>query len=206
MVRTKIATVLVSDDVSIERTAGRRGIAGTLIVEKIVGAAAEAGWDLASLTALGSRVNNRTRSIGVALEPCRMPVTGATNFSLGPGEIEFGVGIHGESGRERRRGSSADAIASDLLASILEELQPQAGEEALLLVNGFGATPLMELYVMMGSALAALSQRGIAPTRQLAGSFVTCLNMAGCSLTLSMLDAELRALWDAPVHTPSLSW
>ena len=206
MVGSPVASVLVDDDVSTERTSGRRGVAGTLIVEKIVGAAAELGWDLAGLKALGARVNSRTRSIGVALKPCTMPATGASNFSLGPDEMELGVGIHGEPGRRRVPRSSADAIASELLAAILADLQPQVGEEPLLLVNGFGGTPSIELYLMMKSALAALSRRGLSPTRHLAGSYVTSLDMAGCSLTLAMLDQELRSLWDAPVHTPALRW
>ena len=204
-----VASVLVDDDVSIARTArtsGRRGVAGTLIVEKILGAAAEEGLDLAALQALGERVNSRTRSMGVALAPCTVPATGATNFVLGADEMEMGVGIHGESGRRRVPRAPADAVAAELLGAILADVQPQAGEDVLLLVNGFGATPLIELYLLVNSARTALAQTGIAPTRYLAGSYVTSLDMAGCSITLAMLDRDLQTLWDAAVHTAALRW
>lgn len=209
LTRSTTASVLVDDDVSIERTgraAGRRGVAGTLVVEKIVGAAAERGDDLAACKALGDRINGRTRSMGVALKPCTLPATGASNFVLGPDEMEMGVGIHGESGRSRVRRAPADAIARDLLGQILADLEPRAGEEALLIVNGFGATPLVELYLMVNSAKTLLDRAGLPATRFLTGSYVTSLDMAGCSITVAALDDDLRALWDAPVCTAALRW
>lgn len=205
-VGSPIASVLVDDDVSTERATGRRGVAGTLVVEKIVGAAAERGDDLADVAALGARVAGRTRSIGVALRPCTVPTTGQPNFVLGPDEMEMGVGLHGEAGRNRLPRSSADVIAAHLVAAVLAELRPAEGEEALMLVNGFGGTPLAELHLMVHCIGTALERAGVRATRVLAGSFATSLDMAGCSLTLAMLDAPLQALWDAPVRTPTLTW
>lgn len=205
-VRSPLMSVLVDDDVSIERATGRRGVAGTIVVEKIVGAAAEQGLDLAGLKALGDRVNSRTRTMGVALRPCAVPATGQPNFTLGPDEMEMGVGLHGEAGRRRMPRGSADAIATHLAGAVLAELQPEPGEEALLLVNGFGGTPLVELYVMVNSIRQSLERAGVRPTRYLAGSYATSLDMAGCSLTVAMLDQDLRGLWDAPVETPALRW
>ena len=205
-VRSPLMSVLVDDDVSIERATGRRGVAGTIVVEKIVGAAAEQGLDLAGLKALGDRVNSRTRTMGVALRPCAVPATGQPNFTLGPDEMEMGVGLHGEAGRRRMPRGSADAIATHLAGAVLAELQPEPGEEALLLLNGFGGTPLVELYVMVNSIRQALERAGVRPTRYLAGSYATSLDMAGCSLTVAMLDQDLRGLWDAPVETPALRW
>ena len=176
------------------------------MVEKIVGAAAEQGLDLVALQALGERVNSRTRSIGVALRPCAVPASGLPNFILGPDEMEMGVGIHGEAGRSRLPRASADAIASHLANAVLAEIRPEAGEEALMLINGFGGTPVVELYLMVTSVKAALERAGVRPTRVLAGSYATSLAMAGCSLTLAMLDGPLRLWWDAPVSTAALRW
>ena len=205
-VESPVASVLVDDDVSIEGATGRRGVAGTLVVEKIVGAAAERGDDLAGVAALGTRIAGRTRSIGVALRPCTVPTTGQPNFVLGPDEMEMGVGLHGEAGRKRLPLGSADTIAAYLVAAVLAELQPSSGEEALMLVNGFGGTPLAELHLMVHCIETMLERAGVRPTRVLAGSFATSLDMAGCSLTLAMLDPVLQALWDAPVRTPALHW
>lgn len=204
-----VARVLVDDDVAVEAStwsAGRRGVAGTLVVEKIVGAAAERGADLAAVEMLGNAVNRRTRSMGVALTSCTVPAAGKPTFDLPPDEMEMGVGIHGEPGRHRVRLATADAIAEEMLGAILRDLGPQAGAPCLLLVNGFGGTPAMELYVMVHAARRILAGRGITALRHLTGSYVTSLDMAGCSLTLSVLDDELSALWDAPVQTPALRW
>jgi dihydroxyacetone kinase-like protein len=209
MAGREVATVITDDDVAVENstyTTGRRGVAGTLVVERIVGAAAEQGRDLAGLKALGDAVNGRTRSMGVALTSCTVPAAGQPTFSLGENEMEMGVGIHGEPGRRRVKLAGADAIADEMLGAILRDLAPKPGAEALLLVNGFGGTPLMELYLMVNSARRVLDGAGVKLVRFLTGSYVTSLEMAGCSLTLSLLDAETTALWDAPLHTAALRW
>ena len=203
------ATVLTNDDVAVEDstyTTGRRGVAGTLIVEKIVGAAAEAGADLAACQALGTRVNERTGSMGVALTSCTVPAAGKPTFAIGADEIEIGVGIHGEPGRERIALTSADAIAEQMINAIVTDLQPAVGAKALLLVNGFGGTPLMELTLMYDAAQRALAGSGVKIARSLVGNYVTSLDMAGCSLTLALLDGEMLRYWDAPVLTPGLRW
>jgi dihydroxyacetone kinase-like protein len=204
-----VATVVTDDDVAVEKSTwstGRRGVAGTLIVEKIVGAAAEEGVSLAQLKALGEQVNRRTRSMGVALTSCTVPAAGKPTFTLGDDEMEFGVGIHGEPGRRRVKLSSADTIADEMVGAIVKDLEPSPGAESLLLVNGFGGTPAMELYLMVNSALRVLRAKGVRVSRFLTGNYVTSLEMAGCSITVSLLDDALRKLWDAPVHTAALRW
>lgn len=203
------ATVLVNDDVAVEdstHTTGRRGVAGTLIVEKMIGAAAERGHDLAACKALADAVNRATASMGVALSSCTVPAVGRPTFQLGDDEIEMGVGIHGEPGRRRTKHADADAIAAELCGAILGDLALQRGQRAVLLVNGFGGTPLHELYIMVNAARKRLAAAGIQVVRYLTGSYVTSLDMAGCSLTVSAVDDALLALWDDPVHTPSLRW
>jgi len=201
-------SLLVSDDVSFPKShsTGRRGVAGTLIVEKIIGAAAESGADLASCKALGERVNQVTASMGVALSSCTVPALGKPTFDISDNEIEMGVGIHGERGRERIAMSSASQIVDYLANAIDEDLKPQKGQTALLHINGFGATPLMELHLIYGLAAQFWEQRGIIISRSLVGNYTTSLDMAGCSITLSLLDDELLRLWDAPVHTAALRW
>jgi dihydroxyacetone kinase-like protein len=209
MAGREVASVVTNDDVAVEKstwTTGRRGVAGTLIVEKMVGAAAETGLSLAALKTLGDAVNSCTRSMGVALLPCTVPAAGKPNFTLADDEMEMGVGIHGEPGRRRVPLASADAIAAELLDAILKDLAPTKGSEVLLLVNGFGATPLIELYLMVNSARRILDGAGITAARFLTGSYVTSLDMAGVSITVSVLDAQAKALWDAPVHTAALRW
>ena len=203
------ATVLTNDDVAVEDstwTTGRRGVAGTVIVEKIVGAAAEAGADLAACKALGDRVNAATGSMGVALTSCMVPAAGKPTFELADDEMEMGVGIHGEPGRKRVRLAMADAISEEMLGAICQSLQPARGQPVLLLVNGFGGTPLMELYLMYEAARKQCAARGLEIARSLVGNYTTSLEMAGCSLTLARLDDELIRLWDAPVHTAALRW
>jgi dihydroxyacetone kinase-like protein len=203
------ATVLTNDDVAIENstwTTGRRGVAGTLVVEKMLGAAAEAGADLAALKVLGERVNAATRSMGIALTSCTVPAAGKPTFTLAEDEMEVGVGIHGEPGRRREKISGADAIAAEIVGACIADLGLKRGARVLLLTNGFGATPLMELYLMAHAATRMLDQAGIAVARYLTGSYVTSLDMAGCSITLTVLDDELARLWDAPVHTAALRW
>jgi phosphoenolpyruvate---glycerone phosphotransferase subunit DhaK len=205
----QVETVVTNDDVAVPNSTwstGRRGVAGTLVVEKIVGAAAERSMGLEDLRELGREANSRTRSFGIALTPCTVPAAGKPTFLLGPDEMEVGVGIHGEPGRRRSKLGSADAIAEEMLSAILSDLTPPAGSECLLLVNGFGGTPLMELYLMVNVARRILAARGMTVTRHLTGSLVTSLDMAGCSMTVTLLDERLTRLWDAPVKTAALSW
>jgi dihydroxyacetone kinase-like protein len=202
-----IETVITDDDVAVENslyTTGRRGVAGTLVVEKVVGAAAEQGADLKSLKALGDKVNRATRSMGVALTSCTVPAAGKPTFDIGPTEMEMGVGIHGEPGRRRVALRTADEIAEEMVAAIAGDLKAKGN--ALLFVNGFGGTPAMELYLMYNAARAQLAKHGITPVRSMVGSYVTSLDMAGCSITVTLLDDEIVKGWDAPVHTPALRW
>jgi dihydroxyacetone kinase-like protein len=203
----EVAKVTTNDDVAVEDslyTTGRRGVAGTLVVEKIVGAAAEAGGGLAELQALGQKVNARTRSMGVALTSCTVPAAGKPTFAIGDGEMEMGVGIHGEPGRRRVQLQSADQIAEEMVTAIVGDLG--ASGPALLFVNGFGGTPAMELYLMYNAARNRLERQGVSVARSLVGNYVTSLDMAGCSITVAVLDDEIARHWDAPVHTPALRW
>lgn len=203
------AMVVVNDDVAVEDstyTTGRRGVAGTLIIEKILGAAAERGDSLAQLKALGDSVNKATASMGVALTSCTVPAAGKPTFQIGAGDMEVGVGIHGEPGRRRVPLASADIIAEELVSAIVKDLALKAGQQVILLVNGFGGTPMLELYLMVNAARKVLSDAGIEPVRYLTGSYVTSLEMAGCSITVTVADAEALALWDAPVQTSALRW
>jgi phosphoenolpyruvate---glycerone phosphotransferase subunit DhaK len=203
------ATVTINDDVAVENstyTTGRRGVAGTVIVERIVGAAAERGLNLADLKALGDQVNKGTASMGVALTSCIVPAAGQATFQIGELEMEMGVGIHGEPGRRRVKMGSADDIAAELAGAVLKDLSLKRGQEVILLVNGFGGTPLMELYVMVHAAQKVLAGAGVKAVRHLTGNYVTSLEMAGCSITVCAVDAPTLALWDAPVHTAALRW
>ena len=203
------ATVVTNDDVAVEKSthsSGRRGVAGTLVVEKIVGAAAEKGMDLKTCAELGVEVNARTRSIGVALTSCTVPAAGSPTFMLGADEMEMGVGIHGEPGRKRVKLATADAIADQMVGAILADSDAPPSGSVLLVVNGFGGTPALELYLMYNAARRILEKRGLAVTRSLVGSYVTSLEMAGCSITITLLDDKLTALWDDPVHTAALRW
>ncbi|MEE3372627.1 MAG: dihydroxyacetone kinase subunit DhaK [Planctomycetota bacterium] len=203
------ASVITNDDVAVEDstfTTGRRGVAGTLIVEKIVGAAAEQGGDLSSCCALAERVNAQSGSMGVALTSCTVPAAGKPTFDIAEDEIEMGVGIHGEPGRKRMTLASADELAAQLLQPIVETLQLTNPDEVLLLINGFGATPMMELSLMFECVGRLLDHKQITVRRSLLGNYVTSLDMAGCSITLTKLDPEMLELWDAPVHTAALRW
>ncbi|PZC45685.1 MAG: dihydroxyacetone kinase, N-terminal domain [Chloroflexi bacterium] len=206
MYASEQATILVNDDVATDDESLRRGVAGTLVVEKIVGGAAQAGASLAECHALGVQVNQRTRSMGVALTSCTVPAVGKPTFDIGEDEMEMGVGIHGEKGRRREKLAPADDIARQMVAAIIEDLKPASGGQALLLVNGFGGTPLMELTLMYDAARRSLGGTGVEVVRSLVGNYVTSLDMAGCSFTLSLLDDEMLRYWDAPVHTPALRW
>jgi len=209
MLEIENATVLVNDDVAVENsthTTGRRGVAGTLIVEKTVGAAAEAGADLAQCKVLGDRVNAATASMGVAFTSCTVPAARRPTFDIGDDEMEVGVGIHGEPGRRREVFKPAAAIVDDLLDAILSDLRPQRGQPVLLHVNGLGGTPSLELYLLHHLAAQRLRNDGFDPVRSLVGNYTTSLEMAGASLTVTLLDDEMRSLWDAPVHTAALRW
>jgi phosphoenolpyruvate---glycerone phosphotransferase subunit DhaK len=210
----EVTTVLVNDDVATEATEateagadgpGRRGTGATLFVEKIAGALAEAGAGLAEVAAAARDVNDRTRSFGVALAPCRPPAATKPTFTLGEGEMELGIGIHGEPGRERTRLRTADEIVDAAVAAIDADM-PLSGSEVLVLVNGMGGTPLIEQYVAYGAAASALADRGATVTRSLVGNHVTSLEMAGCMVSVCRLTPELTRLWDAPVETPGLRW
>lgn len=205
----EVRTVVVNDDVAVEDslyTAGRRGVAGTLAVEKIAGAAAERGDDLAAVAGIAERVVANVRSMGVALEACTVPHAGTPSFELTEDEIEVGIGIHGEPGRHRRAMAPADEITEMLTTPVADDLGLAAGDEVLLLVNGMGGTPVSELYVVYRHARRLLEARGATVTRSLVGSYVTSLEMQGASVTVLRLDAETTALWDAPVHTVALRW
>ncbi|HTR13096.1 MAG TPA: dihydroxyacetone kinase subunit DhaK [Roseiarcus sp.] len=209
MLEIPVESVITDDDVAVENStfsAGRRGVAGTLVVEKILGAAAEQGRDLAALKSLGDKVNSRTRSMGVALTSCTVPAAGRPTFDIGEKEMEMGVGIHGEPGRRRVPLVPANRIADEMIGAVATDFDAEIRGDALLLVNGFGATPLMELYLMYDAARREAEKHGARVVRSLVGNYVTSLDMAGCSLTLSMFDDEMLSLWDAPVETPALRW
>ena len=209
MCETQNATVLVNDDVAVENsshTTGRRGVAGTVIVEKVVGSFAETGADLDQCKALANRVIDRTASMGVAFSSCIVPAAGTATFRVGDDEMEVGVGIHGEPGRRRARLAPADAICDELLETIIDDLAPAKGAELLVLVNGLGGTPLGELYLLFNSARQWLERKGFRVARSLIGNVTTSLEMAGASLTLCVLDQEITRHWDSPVHTPALRW
>lgn len=209
MASARTARVLVNDDVAVENssfTTGRRGVAGTVVVEKILGAAAEAGMGLDGLEALGNAVNAATRSMGCALTSCTVPAAGRPTLALGDDEMEMGVGIHGEPGRKRVPLAPAAAIVDEMMQAVLGDLPPRQGDDVLLLVNGFGATPLMELYLVYHEAVTRVEAAGLKVGRSLVGNWCTSLDMAGCSVTVTRLDAATTRLWDAPVHTPALRW
>jgi phosphoenolpyruvate---glycerone phosphotransferase subunit DhaK len=209
MTSVPCVTVITDDDVAVETSSystGRRGVAGTLVVEKLVGAAAELGMPRDKLKELGDAVNRRTRSMAVALTSCTVPEAGKPNFHLGDEEMEMGVGIHGEPGRRRVKLASAEAIAEELTKAILSDLAPRRGSEAILFINGLGATPPIELYLMYHEAAKLIEAAGLKPSRSLVGSYVTSLDMAGCSITVSLLEDDATRFWDAPVHTACLRW
>jgi phosphoenolpyruvate---glycerone phosphotransferase subunit DhaK len=209
MMQQPCATVLVNDDVAVERSThgtGRRGVAGTLVVEKIVGAAAEAGASLEQCKMLGDSVNSRTASMGVAFTSCTVPAARRPTFDIAEDEMEFGVGIHGEPGRRRGPVRPAQELVDELMAAILGDLQPKPGSQVLLHVNGFGGTPLIELYLLYHCASQLLAGKGVKVARSLVGNYTTALEMSGASLTVTVVDNELLSLWDAPVHTAALRW
>ncbi|GGJ38635.1 dihydroxyacetone kinase subunit DhaK [Paenarthrobacter histidinolovorans] len=205
----RVRSVLVNDDVAVEDslyTAGRRGVGGTVLVEKIAGASAQRGDDLDAVTAIAERVVANVRTMGVALSGCTVPHAGTPSFELADDEIEIGIGIHGEPGRHRIAMESADAITDRLLDPVLEDLGLASGDKVLLFVNGMGGTPLSELYIVYRRAAHVLAERGATVERSLVGNYVTSLEMQGCSVSVLRLDEEMTRLWDAPVHTAALRW
>ena len=202
-------TIIVNDDVAVEDstyTTGRRGVAGTMIVEKTVGSLAETGASLEECKKFGNHGNTMTGSMGVAFTSCTVPAAGKPTFDLNNDEMEFGVGIHGEPGRKREKIRSADEIPSELISAILEDLKPQNEQEVLLHINGFGGTPLMELYLLFESSKKILDKKNIKLSRSLVGNYTTSLEMAGGSITITKLDQQIINHWDSPVHTAALRW
>lgn len=201
-----VASVLVHDDVAVEQLDNRRGMGAAVFVEKIAGAAAEMGQPLAAVAGLAHRVTEQARSLGVALSSCTSPSVGRPTFQLPPHQIELGVGIHGERGIERIPLTRADTIIGQIVELILEDLELQPADPVLAMVSGLGGTPQQELYIVYRRLHQILTERGIRVERALVGNYVTSLDMAGCTVTLLRLDAELMRLWDEPVRTPALSW
>jgi phosphoenolpyruvate---glycerone phosphotransferase subunit DhaK len=206
---SEVASVVTNDDVAVQDslyTAGRRGVGVTVLAEKLCGAAAEDGRSLQEVADICRRVNDQGRSMGMALTPCITPAAGEPNFTLEEDEMEIGIGIHGEPGRERMKVEPAAQVVERLAAAVVEDLPFNEGDEVLAFVNGMGGTPLLELYVVYNDLNKYLQGRGITITRNLIGNYITSLEMAGCSITLLRLDDELTRLWDAPVDTIALRW
>src|SRR3954454_20963694 len=209
MAETEVVAVITNDDVAVEDslyTAGRRGVGVTVLVEKIAGAAAEEGRSLADVAEVARKVNSNGRSMGVALTSCTVPAAGQPTFDLPAGQIEVGIGIHGEPGRRRVPLGTAAEIAEMLVAPILADYDFTGGDGVIAFMNGMGATPLIELYVMYQEVSTLLAKAGVPVARTLVGPYITSLDMAGCSVTLVKADDEILRLWDAPVRTPALRW
>jgi phosphoenolpyruvate---glycerone phosphotransferase subunit DhaK len=205
----QVEAVVIDDDVAVQDslyTAGRRGVGTTVLAEKICGAAAEEGRNLSEVAELCRRVNANGRSMGMALTSCIVPAAGKPTFELGDDEMEIGIGIHGEPGRERMKVEPSAQIVERLTTPIVEDLPFEQGDEVLAFVNGMGGTPLIELYIVYNDLKKFLDGRGITISRNLIGPYITSLEMAGCSITLLKLDDELTRLWDAPVKTAGLRW
>jgi dihydroxyacetone kinase-like protein len=205
----EVEAVVIDDDVAVQDslyTAGRRGVGTTVLAEKICGAAAEEGRSLAEVAELCRKVNANGRSMGMALTSCIVPAAGKPTFELGDNEMEIGIGIHGEPGRERVKLAPSTEIVEQLTTPIVEDLPFEQGDQVLAFVNGMGGTPLIELYVVYNDLSKFLGERGITIARNLIGPYITSLEMAGCSITLLKLDEELIRLWDAPVKTAGLRW
>jgi len=206
---TEVVVVVTDDDVAVQDslyTAGRRGVGVTVLVEKLAGAAAEEGRSLAQVADIAKRVDANGRSMGMALTSCTVPAAGRPTFDLPDDEMEIGIGIHGEPGRRRVPLAPAREVAEMLLEPVLADLDMTGGDGVIAFVNGMGGTPLLELYLMYAEVVAVLEKAGVGVARNLVGSYMTSLDMAGCSVTLLKADDELLRLWDAPVRTPSLRW
>ncbi|MDR1966020.1 MAG: dihydroxyacetone kinase subunit DhaK [Synergistaceae bacterium] len=205
----EVEQVVVNDDVAVKDstwTAGRRGVGGTVIIEKLIGAYAQAGASLAEVKELAERVNANVRSMGMALTSCVPPAAGKPIFDLPDDEIELGIGIHGEPGRERVKQKTSAEIVEYMASAVVSDLPFKEGDEVLAFVNGMGGTPLIELFVVYNDLKKFLDGKGITIARNLVGNYITSLDMQGCSITLLKLDSQTKALWDYPVHTPALRW
>jgi dihydroxyacetone kinase-like protein len=202
----ELASVLVSDDVAVPEKARRRGLGGAVLVEKIAGAAADAGYLLPEVVEVSLRASAQVRSMGVALSSCTAPMVGRPTFRLPAGTMELGVGIHGEAGRKRIETASADVVVELLLEAVSVDLALRPGERVLAMVTGLGGTPQQELYIVYNHLHRLLQAQGVVVERSLVGEYVTSLDMAGAAVTLLRLDDELLRLWDAPVWTPTLRW
>lgn len=204
-----VESVVINDDVAVKDslyTAGRRGVGGTVLIEKITGALAEAGGSLEEVKALATHCNENVRTMGMALTSCTVPAAGRPTFDLPGDEIELGIGIHGEPGRERVKVKTAAEIVDYMAGAITDDLPFKSGDEVLAFVNGMGGTPLIELYIVYENLKQYLDKKGIKIARNLVGNYITSLDMQGCSITLLKLDSQLKALWDYPVHTPAMRW
>ena len=205
----EVEAVVVDDDVAVKDslyTAGRRGVGLTVLMEKLVGAAAEEGRSLQEVADLARKINGQGRSMGMALTSCTVPHAGKPTFELPEDEMEIGIGIHGEPGRTRMKIKTADEVTEMLMNPIIEDLPFEEGDEVLLFVNSMGGTPLIELYILYRKAVEILEAKGIKVVRKLIGPYITSLEMAGCSFTLLKMDEDLIKLWDAPVKTAGMRW
>ena len=204
-----VEAVVINDDVAVKDslyTAGRRGVGITVLAEKLCGAAAEQKRDLKKVADICRQVNANGRSMGMALTSCAVPAAGKPTFDIGADEMEIGIGIHGEPGRERMPLKTAREIVEMMSEAITSDLPYQRGDSVIAMVNGMGGTPLIELYLVFHELNEVCKGKGIKIVRQLIGNYITSLEMAGCSITLLKTDDELLKLWDAPVHTPALRW
>ena len=204
-----VEAVVVNDDVAVKDslyTAGRRGVGLTVLMEKLVSAAAEEGRSLQEIADLARKINGQGRSMGMALTSCTVPHTGKPTFDLPEDEMEIGIGIHGEPDRTRMKIKPADEVTEMLMTPIIEDLPYKSGDEVLLFVNSMGGTPLIELYILYRKAVEMLTAKGIKVVRNLIGPYITSLEMAGCSFTLLKMDEDLIKLWDAPVKTAGMRW
>jgi dihydroxyacetone kinase-like protein len=205
----EIEAVVINDDVAVKDslyTAGRRGVGTTVLAEKICGAAAQRGDDLRQVADLCRKVNENGRSMGMALTSCTVPAAGMPTFEIGDAEMEIGIGIHGEPGRERMKLKTAEEIVALMAEAVISDLPFKSGDDVIAMLNGMGGTPMMELYLVYGEFEKICKKTGIRIVRRLIGNYITALEMAGYSITLLKADAELLKLWDAPVHTPALRW
>jgi dihydroxyacetone kinase-like protein len=204
-----VEQVVVNDDVAVKDstwTAGRRGVGGTVLIEKIIGAYAQAGASLAEVKELTERLNANVRTMGTALTSCTTPAAGKPTFVLPDDEIELGIGIHGEPGRERVKQKTSSEIVEYMAGSVVDDLPFKAGDEVLAFVNGMGGTPLIELFIIYNDLKKFLDGKKIVIARNLVGNYITSLDMQGCSITLLKLDSQIKSLWDYPVNTPALRW
>jgi dihydroxyacetone kinase-like protein len=204
-----VEAVVVDDDVAVKDslyTAGRRGVGTTVLMEKIVGAAAERGMDLKTVTELARKINSQGRSMGMALTSCTVPSAGKPTFELGDDEIEVGIGIHGEPGRERMKMKTAKEIVAMMSDAVISDLPFKNGDDVIVMINGMGGTPLIELYLLYNEFAAVAAGKGLNISRRLVGNYITSLEMQGFSITLLKVDNEMVKLWDDPVLTPGLRW